>query len=69
MRSFFRHELKLARFPARSPLPIAALPSMSLILAAPFNRLRAGYGAAGEITSNDQTTWLTVRDSWFRPGA
>jgi len=28
--------LKLARMPARSPLPIAALPSMSLIPSAPF---------------------------------
>src|SRR6266496_5482161 len=33
-----------------------------------FTRLRAGYGAAGEITSNDQTSCLMVRDSWFRPG-
>jgi hypothetical protein len=29
-------DLKLARFPARSPLPVAALPSMSLIPSAPF---------------------------------
>src|SRR5262249_30392241 len=28
--------LKLACFPARSPLPVAALPSMSLIPSAPF---------------------------------
>jgi hypothetical protein len=28
--------LKLARFPARSPLPVAASPSMSLIPSAPF---------------------------------
>src|SRR5206468_6885912 len=28
--------LKLAHFPARSPLPVAALPSMSLIPSAPF---------------------------------
>jgi hypothetical protein len=28
--------LKLVRFPARSPLPIAALPSMSLFPKAPF---------------------------------
>jgi len=27
-----------------------------------------GYGAAGEIKSNDQTSCLMVRDSWFRPG-
>jgi len=30
--------LKLVRFPAYSPLPIAALPSMSLFLKAPFDR-------------------------------
>ena len=29
--------LKLVRFPARSPLPIAALPSMSLFPKAPFD--------------------------------
>jgi len=29
--------LKLVRFPARSPLPFAALPSMSLFPKAPFN--------------------------------
>jgi hypothetical protein len=29
-------DLKLARFPTRSPLPITALPSMSLIPLAPF---------------------------------
>ena len=28
--------LKLARFPARSPLPVAALPSISLIPSVPF---------------------------------
>jgi hypothetical protein len=48
--------LKLACFPARSPLPVAVLPFMSLIPSAPFTRLRAGYGAAGEITPNDPTT-------------
>jgi hypothetical protein len=32
--------LKLVRFPARSPLPIAALPSMSLSQKAPFPRSR-----------------------------
>jgi len=31
--------LKLAYFPARSPLPGAALPSMSLIASAPFTNL------------------------------
>jgi hypothetical protein len=31
-------ELKLARFPTRSPLPLAALPSMSLIPSAPLRR-------------------------------
>ena len=41
--------------PARSPLPVAALSFMSLIPSAAFTRLRAGYGAAGEITSNDPT--------------
>jgi hypothetical protein len=30
--------------------------SLILISSAAFNRLRAGYGAAGEITSNDPTT-------------
>jgi hypothetical protein len=29
-------DLKLTHFPIRSPLPIAALPSMSLIPSAPF---------------------------------
>jgi len=29
-------DLKLAPFPSRSPLPVAALPSMSLIPSAPF---------------------------------
>ena len=29
-------DLKLARFPTRSPLPVAALPSMSLVPSAPF---------------------------------
>jgi hypothetical protein len=32
------------------------MPSMSLILSAPFTRLRAGYGPAGEITPSDPTT-------------
>ena len=31
--------LKLACFPARSPLPVAALPSVSLIPSAPFTNL------------------------------
>jgi hypothetical protein len=36
----FRHEFE-TRFalPARSPLPVAALPSMPLILSAPFTTL------------------------------
>jgi hypothetical protein len=46
MRSFFRHEFWEL---ARSPLSVAALPSMSLILSNPFTRLRL-YGAAGEFT-------------------
>src|SRR5205823_13528079 len=33
---FLTADLKLARFPARSPLAVAALPSMSLIPSAPF---------------------------------
>jgi hypothetical protein len=35
MRTFSNTNLKLARMPARSPLPVAALPSMSLIPSAP----------------------------------
>src|SRR5438128_6099075 len=35
--SFVSTHLKLVRFPARSPLPIAALPSMSLFPEAPFD--------------------------------
>jgi hypothetical protein len=34
-------DLKLARFPARSPLPVAALPSMSLI---PLSSIRGLNG-------------------------
>jgi hypothetical protein len=54
--------LKPARFRDRSPLLVAALPSMSLIHLSPFTRLRAGYGAAGEFTPNDPTS-----DSSFEP--
>jgi hypothetical protein len=35
--SFAPAHLKLVRFPSRSPLPIAALPSMSLFPKAPFD--------------------------------
>ena len=38
--SFAPAHLKLVRFPARSPLPIAALPSMSLIPFVPFPHSR-----------------------------
>jgi hypothetical protein len=31
-----RQKLKLARFPSRSPLPVAALPSMSMIPSPPL---------------------------------
>jgi hypothetical protein len=59
--------LKFTRFPARS----VAAATFAFYVADPsalFTRLRAGYGAAAEITSNDQTTCLMVRDSWFRLG-
>lgn len=44
-----RFAYPLARSPRRP------LPSMSLILSAPFIRVRAGYSAAGEITPNHPT--------------
>jgi hypothetical protein len=44
------HAQTQAAMNARRPLP-----SMSLIPSAPFTRLRAGYGAAGEIPPNDPT--------------
>src|SRR5581483_10352 len=37
---FLTADVKLARFPARSPLPLAALPSMSLIPSAPLKLAR-----------------------------
>jgi len=66
MRSFFRHELE-TRFSARS----VAAATFTFYVADPsalFTRLRAGYGAAGEITPNDPTTCLLVLDSWSRLG-
>jgi hypothetical protein len=36
---FLDTNLKLARVPARSPLPVAALPSMSLVPPAPFTNV------------------------------
>jgi len=46
--------LKLVRFPARSPLPIAALPSMSLIPSAAFAAVtrvkeRPGFPIAADL--------------------
>ena len=41
MRSFFRREFETRfAYPLAGPLPVAALPSMSLIPSAPFTRLR-----------------------------
>ena len=50
-----RHGFGTRFLPARLPLRVVASRFMSLIPSAAFTRLRAGYGAGGEITSNDPT--------------
>jgi hypothetical protein len=42
--------LKLVRFPAHSPLPIAALPSMSLFPKTPFARSHGSIVEALQVT-------------------
>ena len=51
-----RHGFGTRFLPARSSLRVVASRFMSLISSAAFTRLRAGYGAGGEITPSDPTT-------------
>jgi len=51
-------DLKLARLPPRSPLPVTALPSMSLIPAAPFHH--EDHRDHEEKKSNPQITQINT---------